>query len=123
MSDFSQTFDGFEIHANAVNADFVAKDAAKEVGISRAPNRALLNVVVLRADYKPNEAEVSGTVSGVRGTHPLQFRPIRDSESIYYVAEFEIGRGESNYSFELTVKPAGAPRAYPIAFQQALVGP
>ena len=123
MTQDVQTFDGFEIHYNAVNAAFVAKDAAKQVGISRAPNRALLNVTVLLADYKQSEAEVSGTVSGVRGTHPLQFRPIRDSGALDYVAEFEIGRGESNFSFELTVKPSGAPRAYPIAFQQTLVGP
>ena len=119
----SQTFDGFTVHYNAVNADFVAKDAAKQFGISRAPNRALLNVSVLLADYKQSEAEVSGTVSGVRGNHPLQFRPIREDGSVYYVAEFEIGRGESNYTFELTVKRAGAPRAYPIAFNQTLVGP
>jgi len=122
MTQDVQTFDGFEIHYNAVNAGVIAKDAAKEVGISRAPNRALLNVVVLHGEYQQTEAEVAGTVSGVRGTHPLQFRPIRDNGALYYVAEFEIGRGESNFSFELTVKPAGAPRTYPIAFSQTLVG-
>ena len=118
----SQTFDGFQIYYNAVNADFIDARSAKQFGISRAPNRALLNVSVLLADYKQSEADVAGTVSGVRGNHALQFRPIREDGSVYYVAEFEIGRGESTFSFELTVKPAGASRAYPIAFSQTLVG-
>lgn len=121
------TFDGYTIYTNAFNADFLGADVARSFGLSRAANRGLVNVTVIRkgdASGAQAEATVAGTVN-VEGhaAQPLAFRPIRDASSLSYMAEFDLLRGQSNYSFELTVKPLGSAQPAPIHLTQALVGP
>jgi hypothetical protein len=117
------TFAGYEVHYNAVASEFIDAAAAKQFGLSRSKSRALLNVTVLKkgdGDARtPSEAVVTGTVDG----QALAFRPIREPSALYYVAEFDLGRGLKTYRFALEVRPDGSDTPARIGFTQELQGP
>lgn len=116
--------DGYEIHYNAFRADFLPAAMSAKHGLTRAADRALLNVTVLRprsdATLEAIEAEVSATVAR-DGASPVEvrLRPVREPGSVSYIGSFRLD-GDDAYRFELTVKPFGASRAHVVRFRQVV---
>lgn len=117
-------FEGFEIHYNAFRADFLPASVAKQHGLTRAPDRGLLNVTVLRprsdATLESIEAEVKAVVSrNGDARSEVRMRPVREPGSVSYMGTFKV-EGEMPYGFELDVTPFGASRGEKIRFRQVV---
>ncbi|MCE3002085.1 MAG: DUF4426 domain-containing protein [Xanthomonadaceae bacterium] len=118
------TYDGFEIHHNAVRADFIPTEVARAQGITRSGSRGLVNIAVLRraegGTTSPAEASITLTVFNLAGqSQAVRLRPVREPNALYYIGEFRIS-GTDTYRFEAEVQPDGAPRAYPLRWSQQL---
>lgn len=118
------TYDGFEIHHNAVRADFIPAEVARVQGITRSASRGLINIAVLRraegGTTSPAEASITLTVFNLAGqSQAVRLRPVREPNALYYIGEFRIS-GTDTYRFEAEVQPDGAPRAYPLRWSQQL---
>jgi hypothetical protein len=118
------TYDGFEIHHNAVRADFIPVEVARAQGITRSASRGLINIAVLRraeaGSTTPAEATITLTVFNLAGqSQAVRLRPVREPNALYYIGEFRIS-GTDTYRFEAEVQPDGAPRAYPLRWSQQL---
>ena len=116
--------DGHEVHYNAFRADFLPASIAKQHGLTRAADRGLLNVTVLRprsdATLESIEASVTAYVSR-RGDarSEVRMRPVREPGSVSYMGAFKL-EGEGAYDFELEVRPFGAVRSEKIRFRQVV---
>jgi hypothetical protein len=118
-------FDEYEIHFNAFRADFVPAEVAERHGLTRARNRGLVNITVLRAAAggatQTLEAAIELTATrGDGAVQPIRMRAIRDGDALNYLGEFRIG-GEDSYRFEARVTPGDAGHAYEFSFVQTLV--
>lgn len=115
--------DGHEIHYNAFRADFLPASVAKQHGLTRAADRGLLNVTVLRprsdATLESIEADVRAFVAQGEARSEVRMRPVREPGSVSYMGAFKLD-GEAPYSFELDVQPFGAARSESIRFRQAV---
>ncbi|HET7845369.1 MAG TPA: DUF4426 domain-containing protein [Xanthomonadales bacterium] len=116
-------FDGYEIHYNAFRADFLPESIAKQFGLTRAPDRGLLNVTVLRPrsdeTLESIEADVRVVVSQGDARSDVRMRPVREPGSVSYMGQFKVA-GELPYNFELQVKPFGSARSEKIRFRQVV---
>jgi len=82
-----KAFDDIEVHYVVVNTLFLEPDVAKQYGVVRAKDRAIVNLSVLGADGKALLADVSGVAVNLLSQQgPLAFSTIREGESIYYIA-------------------------------------
>ena len=118
------TFDGFEIHHNAVRADFIPAEVARAQAITRSASRGLVNIAVLRraegGGTSPAEASITLTVFNLAGqSQAVRMRPVREPDALYYIGEFRIS-GTDTYRFEAEVQPDGAPRPYRLRWSQQL---
>lgn len=105
---FEQVGD-YQIHYNALNTSFLNPEVATATGIQRSQVTGMVNVSVLEAQddgsTRAINARVDGKVSGLTGQAlPLDFRTVRDGESIYHIATFRIHEGEA-MRFALEVSP------------------
>lgn len=111
----------FEVQYNAFHSMFLEPDLANRYGLNRGPKVAMLNFVVIRhhdhdALGSPQEAEVIGHFTNLLSQrHNLRFQLVRDSEAIYYLADFRFTEGEL-LRFKCEVKVNG--QVIPVSFQQ-----
>ncbi|MFN7552744.1 MAG: DUF4426 domain-containing protein [Pseudomonadota bacterium] len=118
------TFEGFEIHHNAVRADFVPAEVARSHGITRSTSRGLINIAVRRRTESgataPAEATITLTVFNLADqSQAVRMRLVREPEALYYIGEFRIS-GNDTYRFEAEVQPEGAARAYRLRWSQQI---
>lgn len=119
----SQDFGNYVVHYNALNTNLIPPQVAQGYAIKRSPNRALLNVTVLKkvmdTPGTPVSASVSGRATNLTGQlRELEMREIRDSEgAIYYVADFPVHNLET-YRFEVNVAIAGEGEPLVVRFTQ-----
>ncbi|HMW14933.1 MAG TPA: DUF4426 domain-containing protein [Pseudomonadales bacterium] len=117
-------FDGYELHYNVSPSRLLTTPTAARLGIVQAPNRALVNVTVLKlqADGRsqPVTSQVQGQARNLMGQSvPLQFRTVIESDQPSAIAELRFD-DEELFHFELEVTPAGSDRGYPLRFDQQL---
>lgn len=115
---------GHEIHYNAFRADFLPASVAKRHGLTRATDRGLLNVTVLRPRSDATLESIEATVTAFASRRgeartEIRMRPVREPGSVSYVGAFKI-EGEPPYDFELHVQPFGAARSATIRFRQVV---
>ncbi len=96
---------------------------AKEYGLTRASNRVLINIVVLRkvlkTTGKPITAKVTGHASNLAGQlKALEFKEITSGNAIYYLADIKISGGGEFLRFNLQIIPEGETRAARLRFNQ-----
>ena len=100
------------VHFSAQTTDQLSPDVARAYNIVRSPNRAMLNVTVLRAeDKKPVRASV--VVKTVNLTGQLKnvtMRQITEQDAVYYIGETPVANRET-LVFDITVVPDGSTRA------------
>jgi hypothetical protein len=119
-----RVFGDYEIHHNAVRADFIPTAVANAQGITRSATRGLVNIAVLRrtpaGDKRAAEAEITLTVFNLAGqSQAVRMRKVSEPDAIYYIGEFRIS-GIDTYRFEADVEPEDAGRAYALRWSQQL---
>jgi len=119
----SQDFGDYVVHYNTLNTNLIPPQVAQGYGIVRSPNRALLNITVLKkvmdTPGTPVSAAVSASATNLTGQlRELEIREINDSEgAIYYVAEFPVHNLET-YRFEVRVAITGEQDPLMVRFTQ-----
>jgi hypothetical protein len=99
------------VHYNAVPTTSLTADVARQYGITRSANRALVNVSVRRGEPGADQAvpaSVTVAATNLNGQRSeLRVREVREGEAIYYLAEARI-QGQETLSFEVQVSTEGA---------------
>ena len=96
------------VHFSAQTTDQLPREVARAYQIQPSPERAMLNVSIIR---KTDSAPVAGevTVKTRNLTQQLknvEMRRIDEQEAIYYIGETKVANRET-LIFEITVKPEG----------------
>jgi len=82
-----KAFGDIEIHYAVVNTLFLQPDVAARYDITRATDRAIVNVSVVDHDGATLAAELSGvTLNLLNQESKLTFSQIKEDESTYYIA-------------------------------------
>ena len=101
----------FVVHYNAVPTTSLTADVARQYGITRSANRALVNVSVRRGEPGADQAvpaTVTVAATNLNGQRSeLRVREVREGEAIYYLAEARV-QGQETLNFEVEVRTEGA---------------
>lgn len=121
LADNSTRAGDFTVHHNAVPTTSLTPDVARQYGITRSANRALVNISVRQGEPGADRA-VKATVklvaTNLNGQRlDLQAREVREGEAVYYLAEARV-TGNDTLSFELEVTPEGATAPIKASFRQ-----
>lgn len=107
------------VHFSAQTTDQLSPDVARAYNIVRSPNRAMLNVTVLRAeDKKPVRASV--VVKTVNLTGQLKnvtMRQVTEQDAVYYIGETPVANRET-LVFDITVVPDGSDTSSEVRFKR-----
>lgn len=97
-----KTNDGYVIHYNAVNNDFLYPETAKAYRITRSKNRAFLNISVKTDDNQSKAVPAKVTTQAVNLSGQLKTLQMReiieantDSKAIYYIGDFRFANQET----------------------------
>lgn len=118
----SKEFGDYVVHYNAFRSDTISPEVAKQYGLTRANNRVLINIAVLKkvmnTTGKPTASKVTGHASNLTGQlKQLEFKEIKEDNAIYYLAETKISDGEF-LKFDLKIMPEGETRAARLHFDK-----
>ena len=122
----SITQHGYTVHYNAIPSVLLTPEVARNYGLTRSAQRAVLNIAVRSAGDSASAHAVSAQVQAVATNSTgqrqnLRMREVREQESIYAIGELRIDEGEL-YQFEVDVTPAGESRTIKLHFSQSLFG-
>jgi hypothetical protein len=112
----------YRVHYSAINSTQLLPDIARQFGVTRSRNEALLVLNAQQRDeagqYLPVAATAQGQARSLIGhVDKLQLRPIREGEVHYVVASFPVLDGEF-LTLDLSVLPQGADAPIAIKFNQ-----
>jgi hypothetical protein len=107
------------VHFSAQTTDQLPRDVAQAYQIQRSPDRAMLNVSVIRkSDSAPVKASVAvKTRNLTQQLKNIEMREINEQNAVYYIGETNVANRET-LIFELTIKPDGIDRSSSIRFQK-----
>lgn len=96
----TKDFGDYVLHFNAIGTDKLTESVARQYGIVRSRNRAMLNVSILRKTEGTMGTPVTGTVtaSAVNLSGQLRninLREIKEGTAVYYIGETGINDGET----------------------------
>ncbi|HEY5666778.1 MAG TPA: DUF4426 domain-containing protein [Gammaproteobacteria bacterium] len=118
----SREFGDYVLHFNALTTDQLDPAIAAEHGIVRSPNRALLNISVLRNQEiglaTAVSAEISASARNLTGqlrTIPIQ--EIREGDAIYYIGETQVANAET-LIFTVDATPESKTEPLTVRFQR-----
>ncbi len=118
----SREFGDYVLHFNALTTDQLDPATAAEHGIVRSPNRALLNISVLRNQEIGLAAAVSAEVSASARNLTGQLRnipiqEIREGDAIYYIGETQVANAET-LIFTVDATPESATGPLTVSFRR-----
>ena len=117
-----KTFGQWQIHYIAFNASMLSPAIAERYGIVRGRNKGLVNVSAVGASGGGEQVGVRGIFRNLLDqSTTLDFREIRDGESVYYLAAFDFQNAEE-LRFEIVVDLPGRGEET-VRFQQPLYVP
>jgi len=109
----------FEAHYSVVPTTMLKPAIAADYGITRARDRALVNIAVIDPASGPVPATVGGTVRDLLSVEqPLEFAEVREGEAIYYLTTVTHGNEETLRFFVDVETPDGS--SHRLEFQQKL---
>lgn len=104
----AKTFPAFDVHYVVVNTRFLNPEVAARYRITRAEDRAIVNLSVLDKSGVPIEAEIKGTYRNILSqTFDLVFTRHGEGTAIYYIAELKY-TDQDLLTFSVEVSAAGA---------------
>ena len=115
-------FGDYTVHFNAITTSQLLPEVAREYGIVRSDNRAMLNVSILRNAPESLGTPVRGRIvaSAVNLTGQLremELREIREATAIYYVAEFPVAN-EETLTFSIDVTPVDQTTTFSLRYRR-----
>lgn len=115
-------FGEYVVHYNAITTDQISPEVAREYGITRSPNRAMLNVSILRKEEGSAGRPVSGSVSArvVNLTGQLksvQMREITEGEAVYFIGELSVANAET-LIFDISATPMNETSRFDVRYQK-----
>ena len=118
----SKDFGDYVVHINALSTDQLTVDVAKNYDIVRSPNRAMLNISIIKKAPGTIGSSVAGTVtaSATNLTGQLKqinVREIRSGDAIYYIGEITVAN-EETLTFSAQVAPAAGSESFPVEFRK-----
>lgn len=97
------SFHGFDVHYVVLNTLFLKPEIASQYGITRAADRAIVNVSVLDGSGQPATARIQGTYKNLLSQNfTLTFNEHSEGQAIYYIAEIKYS-DQDILAFTLTV--------------------
>lgn len=115
-------FGDYVVHFNALTTDQLDPAIAAEHGVVRSPNRALLNISVLRNQEiglaAPVSAEVSASARNLTGQlRTIAVQEIREGDAIYYIGETQVANAET-LIFTVDAMPEAETETLTVSFQR-----
>lgn len=117
-----ETFGDHVVHFNAQSTTMLPSEVARAFGIRRSPNRAMLNITVLRKDDAGSSAPVTAVVvvdavNLLQQAKTVDLRELREGDAIYYIGELTVAN-EEIVTFNISVRPEGAEQPHEFSFRQ-----
>ena len=124
--DTSMEFGDYVVHFNAISTDQLTPEVAKNYGIVRSSNRALLNISILKKEEGTTGKPVPGNVSLLVANDTGQVkdstvREIREGSAVYYIADYAVSNGET-LVFNVEVTPEGTTTPLKLRFSHTFFG-
>jgi hypothetical protein len=115
----SELFDDVEVHYVVFNTMFLTPEIARQYGITRGRDRALLNVSVIGRDAEPQPAEVTASYSNLLGQRSvLPLEEVREANAVYYIGAFRY-TDEDTLRFHIGVRTRTG-SLHEVTFQQKM---
>ena len=118
-----KTFGNYDVHYSVMNSTFISPETAKNYGITRGKNRALINIAIRKrldnGQTTPQRAIVKGRSSDLVRSVDLPFTEVTEQGAIYYLAEFRFHHKEMR-TFDIKVQPDPNIAAYTLKFSKTL---
>ncbi len=101
----------YVVHFSAQTTDQLSREVARAYQIQRSPDRAMLNVSVIRkSDNTAVTADVAvKTRNLTQQLKNVEMRQIDEQDAVYYIGETRVANLET-LIFEITVKPEDSER-------------
>lgn len=119
----SQDFGSHVLHFNAQPTADLQPEVAKQYGIVRSKNRAMLNISIVKkvpgSPGQPVPGEVTASASNLTGQlKTVSLREIKDGGAVYYIADLPVANGET-LKFDILAQPADYEgEAFPVSFTE-----
>lgn len=110
-----QTFGDYKVFYTVFNSSFIKPDIARTYNITRAKNRVLVNISVIKSGTEGDSEGLSALVSGTAANlmqqqKKLKFMEIKEQEAVYYLAPLRITDEEvMNFKIEIKATPDHSP--------------
>ena len=99
-------FGDLEVHYSSFASTFIPPEIASHYKIQRSRYSALVNIAILDTSKEEKtavKAQLTGIARNVLGQQKnLNFREIKEGQSIYYLAEFKHANDET-FTFTITI--------------------
>lgn len=107
------------VHFSAQTTDQLPREVAQAYQIQRSPERAMLNISVIRkSDNTSVTADISvRTRNLTQQLKNVELRPVTEQDAIYYIGETKVANRET-LIFEISVRPEGVDKTSQIRFQR-----
>jgi hypothetical protein len=115
-------FGDYVVHFNAISTNQLTPEIARQYGIVRSNNRAMLNVSIIRKEPGTTGLPVPGSVSAsavnLTGQHKnMTLREIREEEAVYYIGELPVAN-EETLVFSIDVTPMNEPSRFSVRYMK-----
>lgn len=115
-------FGNYVVHFNAISTNQLTPDIARQYGIVRSDNRAMLNVSIIKKEPATTGVPVSGSVSAsavnLTGQHKnMTLREIREEQAVYYIGELPVAN-EETLIFTIDVTPMNEPSRFSVRYMK-----
>jgi len=117
---FMRTGD-LRVHFNALPTTSLTPEVARQYGVTRSANRALVNVSIRRGEQGADEAvaaQVTVSATNLAGQRQdVRMREVRDGDALYYLGEARV-TGQDMLTFSLEVRIEGEAQPMRAEFRQ-----
>jgi hypothetical protein len=118
----SKDFGDYVLHFNALTTDGITPEVARQYGITRSSNRALLNVSIVKKQDGGAGLPVAGSVTAravnlTGQVKNLELRQIVDGDAVYYIGEVPVANRET-LIFDISATPINESSRFDARFQQ-----
>lgn len=115
-------FGDYVLHFNALTTDQLTPEVAKQYGIVRSKNRALLNVSIIQKQAGSTGRSVPGSVSASARNltgqlKNLVLREIREGDAVYYIGDVPVSNGETLF-FTVDATPINETSRFSVQFSR-----
>ncbi|MEO8445737.1 MAG: DUF4426 domain-containing protein [Gammaproteobacteria bacterium] len=121
----SRDFGSYVLYFNAILTDSLTPEVARSYNIVRSPNRALVNISILKKAEGTTDVPVAGTVTAqavnLNGQFKdLSLREVREGEAIYYIGDVAV-TGDETLLITVDATPANETTPLSVRFQRQFV--